>query len=210
MLPAGTATLYQNSIRAAEAAKTGKRKQGSGFRELAQTAVGRGIRHSFVASGSSVQNSAGAQTINQGSTNSLSQVPQSIRSTTSSETSHHDRTPGEVANIQECLSELTSNYHRSLASIDADPTPLSQMQNFSLSGSHGSSAQFGGFLSRNSSLVDLAMIADRESDDIMSGLGTGMDIDGLGFVDFPNPDLYPLNMDQSGSSSENHHSGADG
>jgi hypothetical protein len=74
----------------------------------------------------------------------------------------------------------------------ADPTPLSEMQRQN----NNSTGLFGGFLSRNSSLVDLAMIApvDADSQELSDYLS-----EGFGFIDFPNPEVHPANR---GSTSE--------
>jgi hypothetical protein len=64
----------------------------------------------------------------------------------------------------------------------------------------GNSGIFTGFLSRNSSLVDLAMLAPVE--EALEAPTTTDSARGFGFVDFPNPDVYPLtsnNDDDEGS-----------
>ena len=67
---------------------------------------------------------------------------------------------------------------------ETDPTPLSEMRG------QNNLDFFDGFLSRNSSLVDLAMIAPVDDDE--PGLSDLVN-DGFGFVDFPNPEVHPAN-----------------
>lgn len=74
----------------------------------------------------------------------------------------------------------------SSANNETDPTPLSEMQGQN----DDSSGLFGGFLSRNSSLVDLAMIAPVDEDQMEH---TDIANRGFGFVDFPNPEVHPSN-----------------
>lgn len=97
--------------------------------------------------------------------------------------------------VADSLSALASNYQNSLnddsaaVESDDDPTPLSRMQ-----GRDGSLFDavggYMGFLSRNSSLVDLAMIAPVDE----TLLDPTNELEDLardfGFDDFPNPEIY--------------------
>jgi hypothetical protein len=90
------------------------------------------------------------------------------------------------------LSQLAANYRNSLNDLaeEMDPTPLSQMQN-----PETTFSGFTGFLSRDSSLVDLAMIApveDGGNEDREAGTETEADV-GFGFIDFPNPEIIGSN-----------------
>lgn len=127
---------------------------------LARQAVGRGIRHEL---------------------GRPKEVPSSIKQPT-------------FPTATGSLTELASNYHSSLFSTtandvgecnDNDPTPLSQMEDrpglFS--------EVYSGFLSRNSSLVDLAMIAP--VDDGPEPMQSNHE---FGFVDFPNPEDHQSNQ----------------
>lgn len=138
---------------------------------LARRAVGKGIRHGF--GGPAVA------------------VPPQTATTTA-------KLPPS-SSAADTLSALASNYQNSLLNSnndneglesDDDPTPLSQMQG--RSGTYyDTPAAYSGFLSRNSSLVDLAMIApvDEGLDDFLTE--TADAARGFGFVDFPNPEVHP-------------------
>lgn len=142
---------------------------------LARRAVGRGVRHSYAVP--TAGNCSGPSTVPIPRSNQAN-APKSVE-------------PSAV----DGLSELAINYcnvlnqEKSSASQSqntADPTPLSEMQRQN----SDSTGLFGGFLSRNSSLVDLAMIApvDAESQELSDYLS-----EGFGFIDFPNPDVHPAN-----------------
>jgi hypothetical protein len=93
------------------------------------------------------------------------------------------------------LSELANNYQNSLKDdvVTEDsgdnPTPLSQMQNGMGSAFDGGMLDSTGFLSRNSSLIDLAMLAPVDealnstnmNEDNVSHIGESFE-----FLDFPN------------------------
>jgi hypothetical protein len=97
-----------------------------------------------------------------------------------------------MPSANDSLSQLTSNYRNSLNDMSAQslddetetmPTPLDQMRDPNAAGA------FGGFLlSRNSSLVDLAMIPNVDETDDQQ---TDFQSFGMNFVDFPNPEVYP-------------------
>lgn len=84
--------------------------------------------------------------------------------------------------INQSLSELESNYRNSLGRTTA--TEESSNEEF-----------FGGFLSRDSSLVDLAMIP--QVDENHGDLGA----ETFDFVDFPNIEIDPLTCLNSGDES---------
>ena len=146
---------------------------------LARRAVGRGVRHSFAvpATRLTTESSSGTTT-GAISRSTQADVPKSVE-------------PGTA----DGLSQLAINYCNVLnqdkssansSQNSADPTPLSEMQ-----GQNNESAcLFEGFLSRNSSLVDLAMIApvDADSQELSDYLS-----EGFGFIDFPNPEVHPAN-----------------
>jgi hypothetical protein len=168
----------------------GQQPKGSGYRAIAQTAVGRGIRHSFA---TSVGSSGDA---------SLHPDPSSRVLATTKEAAQAgvDETLLDSTDIDSCLSVLASNYQQSLNHLSADPTPLSEMRGFS------SQEQFGGFLSRNSSLVDLAMINDPDTNLEQGDQDDGAEYDPLRFVDFPNSDFFQIgNADQNNTNETNHH-----
>jgi hypothetical protein len=138
---------------------------------LARRAVGRGIRHGF-----------GAPSQPQPATAKLPPVTSTADS----------------------LSELANNYQNSLKDdtgisaleSDADPTPLSQMQG--RGGYYDSAGAFSFFLSRNSSLVDLAMIAPVDDALEEPSTVTTDEARDFTFVDFPNPEVHPGASTKSG------------
>jgi hypothetical protein len=139
-----------------------------GHHELARRAVGIGIRHGLIGSGSNTSLAAPTPAL-----------------TTSNSTANS-------------LSELASNYQNSLKEdivteeSDDDPTPLSRMQG-RITNSFDTMLEptYVGFLSRNSSLIDLAMLAPVEENagDLSSGgEDNGNQVRGnYEFLDFPNP-----------------------
>jgi hypothetical protein len=121
----------------------------SAHQELARQAVGRGIRHEF---GRPAAPSAAAVAV------SISPAAAPM--------------PPPISNPVGSLTELASNYHNSLMSStqnagydgnDVEPTPLSQMRD---DGGQYFEPYTPGFLSRNSSLIDLAMIAPVENGNV--------------------------------------------
>ena len=135
---------------------------------LARAAIGRGIRYSFVPR--ETAQPARPQT-GPGSVVTLTHDP--LAAARSSETNHDL-----AVKPEESLSQLASNYQNSLINLqrseqqpqsgaasapaadvadDTDPTPLSEMRSISPFGT-----SFCGFLPRDSSLIDLAMIPTME------------------------------------------------
>ena len=157
---------------------------------LARRAVGRGVRHGFAAA----------------TTTSAAALELERQQRTVSQAA-----PYPVPSTEESLAQLATNYRNVLngqgrqpagASSDTarnnndddDPTPLSEMQSRNYDGA--SVGPFvGGFLSRNSSLVDLAMIApvDEELPASSSSTAAVDATQDFGFIDFPNPEVHPSN-----------------
>lgn len=136
--------------------------------ELARRAIGRGIRHGY---GSNVQNIPNL--LPPVPTPLLPPVPlpqQQLRASTSTANS---------------LSELVSNYQNSLKedfnngkddrNNDSTSSPMERQDN-----------SYGGFLSHNSSLIDLAMLAPVEDGLTDDGMDDTNDCDGFEFFDFTN------------------------
>jgi hypothetical protein len=161
------ATTAPDAIRATASISSVDRSARLGaHHELARQAVGRGIRHSI---GASVSNASIV-------------APMPILHTSTS-----------TANS---LSELACNYQNSLKEdivteeSDDDPTPLSRMQGrISSTFDTAFEPNYEAFLSSNSSLIDLAMLApvDEPLQDPSSG-GVYADPSGESyeFMDFPN------------------------
>lgn len=116
---------------------------------LAQTAVGKGIRHSYSATGSI-----------------------SSKESSTSTSSFTFKDPHQLGmDVQSSLSELSNNYQNSLKDTKASESGL-------------------GMLSRNSSLVDLAMLDPIEPTPV-SELKQTSDPNLMHFIDFPQPTLDP-------------------
>lgn len=140
-------------------------------KDLARAAVGKGIRHSFAA----MPNDSTRPTRSQNER----LAPHVINTSEASASSLKGAALSLLADPNESLSQLAFNYRNSLSDLtknrllqddDDEPMTLAEMgQN--------------GFLSRSSSLVDLAMIPDVE-DDLRAPGSTGNSF-GLSFVDFP-------------------------
>jgi hypothetical protein len=170
---------------------------------LARTAVGRGIRHSYsLGAGSHPGSHPGSQPARPMQVQSMQTA--SAPQPSANVASHPGAPPfdfPELPNANDSLSQLTSNYRNSLndmsaqASLDDEtmPTPLDQMRDGNASGA------FGGFLSRNSSLVDLAMIPNVDEVDDQQ---TDFQSFGMNFVDFPNPEVYPDEGSGNGGESD--------
>ena len=142
--------------------------------ELARRAIGRGIRHGL--GGSNLPNI-------------LPPVPMPLLPPVTM-----PKLPASTS-AANSLSELTNNYQNSLKDdvvtedSDDNPTPLSQMQQGMGSAFDGGMLASTGFLSRNSSLIDLAMLAP--VDEALNGHCTGDDNmndsgESFEFLDFPN------------------------
>lgn len=117
----------------------------SSQQELARAAVGRGVRHGFLPSAS-----AGSATEALASSSMIFPDPPQLG----------------LPDLQDSLTELTSNYQNSLQDAGANSADQE--------GSDGSASQHSGidpsfqmynFLSRDSSLVDLAMLVPTNADD---------------------------------------------
>lgn len=101
--------------------------------------------------------------------------------------------------LNESCDNLTQSYNNLGSVTDTDPTPLSMMRSTE---SSENMDFYSGFLSRNSSLIDLAMLApideampiqcDEDSNDFAS----------FGFIDFPNPDAFNFNLSSENGKSE--------
>lgn len=155
---------------------------GSHQQALARTAVGRGIRHGYSASVAPRPAHPVPAPLGQpdGAVTSQTSATAALNGTS------FDYFPG-LSAAGDSLSQLTSNYRSSLNDLSAQdsanevlPTPLDQMQ-------ESTNGTFGGFLSRDSSLIDLAMIPNAEFDNSQPDLSSF----GMNFVDFPNPEVYP-------------------
>jgi hypothetical protein len=161
--------------------------QGQGHKAVARAAVGKGIRHSFAAAAAAAPQQGSTAASEGGGCAALNAI------ITSSFTFPE--------HTSSSLSQLEDNYRNSLNDLTAaeaiaagtDPTPLDQMQmqQSSPTSAPSDSMNFTCFLSRNSSLIDLAMLPSIEDglppsiDHSKGGGGDGGDMDGYGFVDFP-------------------------
>jgi hypothetical protein len=191
--PAETANATASAAAAARKPVASQLPNATGVHQaLARTAVGRGIRHSYSLGGGSHPGSQPARPMQVQSMHTAS-APQG-----NANASLHPGAPPfdfpELPNANDSLSQLTSNYQNSLndmstslnetQSLDDEtmPTPLDQMRDGNAAGA------FGGFLSRDSSLVDLAMIPNVDDTDDQQ---TDFRSFGMNFVDFPNPEVYP-------------------
>lgn len=157
---------------------------------IARSAVGRGVRHSF---------SLGTTDLNSSTALGVQSIPKEEVSndTTASNASTaagSQSIPNEHVSsdtnfvipryVEDSLSQLTSNYQSSLAGNN--PTVEQQ----------GSNDGFPSLLSRNSSLIDLAMLPNYEEED-----NALTDMPGFNFVDFPQPELDPSYYPNQGDSS---------
>lgn len=159
---------------------------------IARSAIGRGVRHSFGLGTTDLNSSTAVE--------SQSILKEEVRSDTTDSNSSTDvgsqSIPKEDVSsdtnfviprhVEDSLSQLTSNYQSSLAGNN--PTVEQQ----------GSNNGFPSLLSRNSSLIDLAMLPNYEEGD-----NALTDMPGFNFVDFPQPELdpsyYPKREDSSSS-----------
>jgi hypothetical protein len=181
------------------------------FQVLAQTAVGRGIRHGYMASSPQVAGNTDNTSEKQGRTYSSDATPfvsdkesathisqaASQYLTENSSTSYVNSSTFDFKDSENnnSLSQLASNFRNSMNQSEdnllpfnsTDPTPLSQMIN-----DNEMDDMFNGFLSRNSSLVELAMLHPFEYDfEAYERLNeTNVEVKGFDFIDFPNPHLY--------------------
>ena len=182
--PAEVVTANANAAAGARKPVAGHLSQTAGAHQaLARTAVGRGIRHGYSLNAGSHPGSQPARntSASQGTTAAASSgAPFDF--------------PDQMPSANDSLSQLTSNYRNSLNDMSAQslddetmPTPLDQMRD------PNASVGYGGFLSRNSSLVDLAMIPNVDDPDDQQ---TDFRSFGMNFVDFPNPEVYPTSGDE--------------
>jgi hypothetical protein len=176
------ATANANAAAAARKPVSAQLSQTAGAHQaLARTAVGRGIRHGYSLNAGSHPGSQPGRLAqnNNASQGNVAAAPAPFEF------------PDQMPSANDSLSQLTSNYRNSLNDMSAQslenddetmPTPLDQMRDPNAAG-------FGGFLlSRNSSLVDLAMIPNVDDPDDQQ---TDFRSFGMNFVDFPNPEVYP-------------------
>jgi hypothetical protein len=187
--PAEVATANANAAAAARKPVAAQLSQTAGAHQaLARTAVGRGIRHGYSLNAGSHPGSQPGRLAqnNNAPQGNLAAAPAPFEF------------PDQMPSANDSLSQLTSNYRNSLNDMSAQsldepddetmPTPLDQMRDPNASG------PFGGFqLSRNSSLVDLAMIPNVDDADDQQ---TDFRSFGMNFVDFPNPEVYPTSGDE--------------
>jgi hypothetical protein len=144
---------------------------------LARQAVGKGVRHNVTSSTVPRINSSSSSSFQRPATR-LTILP----------------SPKTSSSIDQSLTELASNYHSSLAPAATTTTTTANHQDTP------NDEFFGGFLSRDSSLVDLAMIppVDGPYADYPLGAET------FNFVDFPNPEVDPLSCLNSDIDDEQH------
>jgi hypothetical protein len=198
------------------------------YQALAQSAVGRGIRHTLLAPPQANQSSTTKSTVflqrQQTSTtpsnlisnssylqqqpplsnNQLSRQHAAHPSPEVTMTLAHDASivNDHSSNIDfqepdsDSLTQLKYNFHNSLNQsyenldvlVGAEPTPLSQMQNVGNMGSTDTGDYYTGFLSRTSSLIDLAMIDPTDESFIYQQ--NDMDESNIfSFIDFPCPEV---------------------
>jgi hypothetical protein len=145
---------------------------------IAKSAVGRGIRHSYGYDSSAAAAASAAR----------ASEPQTA--ITESKTAFYI-----PAGVEDSLSQLASNYHNSLAETPytEQTTSQNQLQHQQSARDQDASTVYSDpfpmLLSRNSSLIDLAMIPNLEGeDDHMMPM-----VPGMGFVDFPQPEVDPSN-----------------
>jgi len=148
----------------------------SSQQELARAAVGKGVRHGFLPSSAAA---AGSATEALASASMIFPDPPHL----------------ELPDIQDSLSELTNNYRNSLQDAEYQ-TSQSSEEAKAQSGERDPSFQMYNFLSRDSSLVDLAMLVPTtNADAAASEAGTVAPVEPtpvnelsnnvLPFLDFP-------------------------
>lgn len=163
---------------------------------IAQSAVGRGIRHSFSGASTAAATAAAAAAAERQPAPGAPTEPtaQFLIPT----------------RVEDSLSQLASNYQNSLVDLPTYPEqPVSNAQPQAVPGPLTSQAPeasyrdpFPSLLSRNSSLVDLAMIPSLEGDG--DGVPT---IPGMSFVDFPQPEVDPSKYRAGVKQEDQHQSG---
>ncbi|KAL7567553.1 hypothetical protein ACA910_000157 [Epithemia clementina (nom. ined.)] len=161
---------------------------------VAQAAVGRGIRHTVgrgIASARPVGNISAATAHVPTPLRYSASVSSSISAETAAQAAQKIST-GAVANP---LSQLASNFRNSMNDLAGDQ---SQEVNPTSSDLYDQMSFHGGFLRRDDSLVDLAMIPFIDTNENAGEFfqdgkehdGSTDDV-GLNFIDFPNPDVFP-------------------
>lgn len=145
---------------------------------MARRAVGKGIRHGFAAASQANGSSrvvTQSKSLNPGGINAKAANFSTLQSNANS------------------LVELANNYRNSLNALNQTTQQNTTVAD-SASRSHTpnlTNVESYGFLSRNSSLIDLAMLAPLD-DDVVGDQGLQTDAHGFSFVDFPNPEVHPL------------------
>lgn len=161
---------------------------------VAQAAVGRGIRHNYTARlPPNVPTATPRRDVNPPMTASPVNPRGAARSYSSSSQVQTQPAPSGTRTSSTPLSQLVTNYQNTLQDMSSsnapaestDPTPLNEMQE-----------PYSGFLSREDSLIDLAMIpivdySGEQSEPALEDGAQNEDDISFNFIDFPNPDVYP-------------------
>ena len=152
---------------------------------IAKAAVGRGIRHSL-------GNDASASTAMSAARET--ELQQAHNASLVTKTAFYI-----PAGVEDSLSQLASNYQNSLAET---PLPEQSISHQSQHEYHEPTQDqvatmafndpFPSLLSRNSSLIDLAMIPNLDGGDENGDIVPI--VEGMGFVDFPQPEVDPFNV----------------
>ncbi|CAB9519600.1 stress transcription factor A [Seminavis robusta] len=166
---------YTNTVMKHEPLKA---PAGSSQQAIAQAAVGRGIRHSIGYDSSATASAAAA----------VARVESSATATATTEGTSFFIPTG----VQDSLSQLANNYQNSLAAESPypDKAPSQPEAQPAQESSDSYNEPFPSLLSRNSSLIDLAMIPTMMEGDEEDGMPT---VPGMSFVDFPQPEVDPSN-----------------
>lgn len=169
---------------------TAKLTANSSQEDIARSAVGKGIRYSFEARERAMSlSAAGPATAAVDASHSMTGAPRSLSTTVSYPEASLNELENNFRNsLKEARAESTSSSAQ--PDSDVDPTPLSQMRHNNVSPFN--SGVLTGFLSRNSSLIDLAMIPDVEDTAQPARQTDAIEYDpALSFVDFPHPEVDP-------------------
>jgi hypothetical protein len=134
---------------------------------IARSAVGRGVRHSFGF------DTTGEDIVPSGPASSLVDTTNFLI----------------PVGVEDSLSQLTNNYQNSLLADTPFPDRTGSQQLFE-SSTYNPNDPFPALLSRNSSLIDLAMIPSVEDGDDTNG-DSMPTVPGMNFVDFPQPEVDP-------------------
>jgi hypothetical protein len=154
---------------------------------LAQAAVGKGIRHSLHTTGEHshhTERATSAVSVTGTEAQAFALVPPT---TISSWSQSQENLTAAIDHCDDSFSELAANFVRTLCNIDVEPTPLSQLRSNCID--DFDSDRRCDPPTRNSSLDDLARIVNPEGDGAINM--DGIEFDGMGFIDFPQPDLIP-------------------